>query len=48
MKNMKEIKCKRCGSSSFRYSIKRGKSYCLQCGLEISPSEFEKQKEVGK
>jgi uncharacterized Zn finger protein (UPF0148 family) len=30
-----KIKCSRCGSGSFRYSVKRGKSYCLVCGKEI-------------
>ena len=35
------IKCKRCGSGSFRYSKRENKSYCLKCGLEIEPNEFE-------
>lgn len=39
-----DIKCLRCGRHSFRYSKKDNKSYCLTCGAEIRPEDFEIQK----
>lgn len=38
---MTDVKCERCGSKSFRYARKLEASYCLKCGKEISPKEFE-------
>jgi len=34
------MKCKRCGSASFRYKTSTKKSYCLACGLEVTEADW--------